>query len=99
MATEKEIAAVNLLVAAALKVNASSERVNVSLEIDSACVRVNVVDPALVSSDGNWDWLYYGGRSAYFSGDVFTESAFVASCDDLLSVINSFEGRTVSESA
>lgn len=99
MATEKEIAALNLLVAAAIKVNASSNRVNVGVDIDSFGVGVRVSDPVVVNSSTEWDWLFYGERKAYFSDDCFDEGVFLATCDDLISVVLGFEGRTVSESA
>lgn len=98
MATEKEIAAVNLLVAAALKVNASSKRVNVHVEIDVHGVDVRVCDPVVVTDAVEWGWLFYSNAKAYFSDDVFREEEFLKRCNNLMESVLSFEGRTVSES-
>lgn len=99
MATEKEIAAINLLVAAALKVNASSERINVNVEIDAHGVNARVSDPVIVTDAVAWDWIFYSSDKAYFSNDVFSEKEFLKRCNHLTDVVLGFEGRTVSESA
>lgn len=102
MATKKEIAALKLLVSAALKVNASSERVNAEVDIDTHGVNVRISDPVAVTSlasDCSWGWLFYSDRKAYFSDDCFTESAFLVRCKELTDAVLSFEGRTVSEFA
>lgn len=103
MATAKEIEALMRVVHAGLKVNASSERVNVEVEISNCRVSVKISDPVEVlascSDASKWDWLFYDGHSAYFSGEIFSEEEFVARCQEFVDVINGFEGRTVQEVA
>lgn len=103
MATKKEIAALNQLVAAALKVNASTDRVNVEVDISRASVGIKISDPVEVLAScnqlSNWEWLFYDHGHAYFSDDIFSEEAFLARCQELIDVVNGLEGRTVPESA
>lgn len=96
MATEKEIGAVNQLLAAALRVNASSARVDVSVDVNRSRVDVRISDPVSVS-EGAWDWLFYSDHSAYFSGEVFREEVFLARCQELLMVIEGFSGYVPQE--
>lgn len=99
MATQKEMEALTQVIDAAIKVNASSARVNVNVEIDNAQVSVRISDPIVVLAnchDSNWDWLFYSDESAYFTDDVFTEDAFIVRCQEFIDAINGFYGRTVS---
>lgn len=101
MATQKEIEALNQLISAAIKVNASSERVDVTVEVNRGRVDVRISDPVAViagCADGSeWDWLFYGHKSAYFSSDVFTEEAFLERCQEFIGIVNGFEGYAVQE--
>lgn len=102
MATKNEMVALIQLVEAAAKVNASSGRVNVCLDIHRFGVILRISDPIVVAATRetkSWDWLYYGNRPAYFSSGVFTEQDFIDQCREWVGVINGFEGRTVQESA
>lgn len=101
MATQKEIEALNQLVSAAIKVNASSERVDVTVEVNRGRVHVRISDPVVVLAnceDGSvWDWLFYDRKSAYFSDDIFTEEAFLERCQEFIGIVNGFEGYAVQE--
>lgn len=103
MATEKERNLLNQLIDAVLKVNASSKRVNVELEINHMSVGVKISDPVEVLANcdqpSNWDWLFYDNNHAYFSDDVFSEEAFLVRCQELIDVVNGFEGHCAQESA
>lgn len=96
MATQKEIEALNQLVSAAIKVNASSERIDVTVEIDRSSVDLRICDPVVVSTPG-WEWLYYAGSPAYFSGDIFIEEVFLERCQEFIGIVNGFEGYAVQE--
>lgn len=100
MATQKEMEALTQLIQAAAKVNASSRRVGVNVEMNEARVTVRITDPVVVMAaqpDGQWDWLFYDDNSAYFSGDVFTEEAFLERCQEFIGIVNGFEGYAVQE--
>lgn len=101
MATQKEIEALNQLISAAIRVNSSSERVDVSVEINAARVHVRISDPVevLANCDDHsaWDWLFYSEKNACFSNDVFTEKAFLERCQEFIGIINGFEGYAVKE--
>lgn len=102
MATKNEMDALIRLVEAATKVNASSERVNVCVDIHRFGVILRISDPIVVAANqeiGSWDWLFYGERTAYFSNDVFSEQDFIDQCREWVGVINGFEGRAVQESS
>lgn len=96
MATQKEIEALNQLISAAIKVNTSSERIDVTVEIDRSSVDLRICDPMVVTTPG-WEWLFYAGNTAYFSNDVFTEEAFLERCQEFISIVNGFEGYAVQE--
>lgn len=98
MATQKERDALSRLISAAIKVNASSERIDVTLEIDRSSVDVRICDPFMVGST-NWEWLFYAGTVAYFSNDTFTEEAFLARCQEFIDVVNGFEGHAAKDVA
>lgn len=101
MATQKEIEALNQLLSAAIKVNASSERIDVTVDVNRNCVDVRISDPIVVLANcdegQNWDWLFYDHKSAYFSNDIFTEEAFLERCQELIGIVNGFEGYAVQE--
>lgn len=101
MATQKEIEALNQLISAAIKVNSSSERVDVSVEINAARVHVCISDPVEVLANcgdsSTWDWLFYSEKNAYFSNDVFTEEAFLERCQEFIGIVKGFEGYAVQE--
>ena len=101
MATEKEIAALNLLVGAAIKANASSDRVNVNVDIDMSGVSIRISDPVVVAGahDYQWDWLFYGDTKAYFSDEIFSEDKFLERCHEFISIVNGFEGHSAPEVA
>lgn len=96
MATEKEIAALNALLVKVLEVNASSDRVNVELDVNHAGVSVRVSDPVEVLAScaeaTGWDWLFYGNPRAYFSTDVFSEGDFIRNCESLTEIVGGFYG-------
>lgn len=96
MATQKEIEALNNLLGAAIKVNASSERIDVTVEIDRSSVDLRICDPMSVGTPG-WEWLFYAGNIAYFSSDIFTEEAFLERCQEFIGIVNGFEGYAVQE--
>lgn len=101
MATQKELDLLMQLVSATAKVNASSERVNVELEISNARVAVKISDPVEVLANcddsSKWDWLFYDRthQYAYFSDDVFSEEAFLVRCQEFIDIVNGFEGYAV----
>lgn len=101
MATQKERELLNQLIDSAIKVNASSDRVNVVLEINHMRVSVKISDPVEVlancDSPSKWDWLFYDHNHAYFSDDVFTEEAFLERCQEFIGIVNGFEDYAVQE--
>lgn len=100
MATQKELDATMRLVGVAAKVNASSDRIDVTVDIDRARVTLRISDPVTVRSKvSDWDWLFYDDKAAYFSGDVFSEDAFLERCQEFIDIVNGFEGYAAAEVA
>lgn len=103
MATQKELDATMRLVGVAAKVNASSDRIDVTVDINRSRVSVRISDPVVVLANcddsSKWDWLFYADKSAYFSDDVFTEEKFLERCQEFIDIVNGFEGYAVAEVA
>lgn len=103
MATQKELDAIMRLVDVAARVNASSDRVDVDVNIDRFCVTVRISDPVVVLANcddsSKWNWLFYDDKSAYFSDDVFTEEKFLERCQEFIDIVNGFEGYAAAEVA
>lgn len=102
MATKKELALTVKLLHSVAKVNASSSRVNVNVDINHDRVSVRISDPVVVLAncqDNDWDWLFYDDKSAYFSNDVFTEEEFLERCQEFIDIVNGFEGYSAAEVA
>ena len=98
MATPKERELLNQLIDAAIKVNASSDFVDVTVEVDKSSVDLRISNPEEVGKP-NWEWLFYAGSTAYFSSDIFSEDAFIERCQEFIGIVNGFEGYAVSEIA
>ena len=96
MATQKEKDALMELVSAALEVNQSSERVDVTVDIHASGANIRISDPVEVAAAGvfgSWDWLFYQEGPIYFSNDVFDEETFLDRCRDLTTTVLSFKNR------
>lgn len=87
MATQKELEITQALIVAAIAVNASNDNVNVCVDVGRSGVSVRI-SPDKEVQNPEWEWLFYPEASAYFSGEIFDEEAFVKRCDVFMAEIN-----------
>lgn len=84
MATEKEIQIIAKLVDTAIKVNSSTEKVDVQVDVTQRSVTMRIAPSVAEITQGAWDWVFYPGEAAYFSDDIWPESLFVERCEKFI---------------